>query len=216
MSGPIRPGQKRVCIVGHSFVKRMKNYISNDTNRLYSNLNLPVAKFRVRLEGFGGWKMQNLRSWLPTSFGEEKIDLIYIEMGGNDLSDGVDPKVLAKHLTAFADYLCVSQGVKAVYLGQCLGRFKNKGNTQRGLSHEHLHRFNRNVITINKELERRCKSLESCNVRYWRHRGGFWGPACRRLFNKDGIHIGEDIGMKRYIESIRHAVLHASNHKISE
>ena len=95
MSGPIRPGQKRICIGGHSFVRRMKNYISNDTNRLYSNLNLPVAKFRVRLEGFGGWKMQNLRSWLPTSFGEEKIDLIYIEIGSNDLSDGVDPKMLA-------------------------------------------------------------------------------------------------------------------------
>ena len=160
--------------------------------------------------------MHNLRSWLPTSFGEEKIGLIYIEMGSNDLSDGVDPKVLAKHLAAFADYLCLSQGVKAVYLGQCLGRFKYKGNTQRGLSHEHLHRFNRNVIKFNKELELRYKSLESCNVRYWQHRGGFWGPACRRLFNKDGIHIGEDIGMKRYIESIRHAVLHANNHTISE
>ena len=106
MSGPI------------CFVRCMKNFISNDTNRLYSNLNLPVAKFG----GFGGWKMHNLRSWLPTSFGEEKIDLIYIEMGSNDLSDGVDPKMLAKHLSAFADYLCVSQGVKAIYLGQCLGR----------------------------------------------------------------------------------------------
>ena len=165
MSEPIHPGQKRICIVGHSFVRHMKNYISNDTNHLYCNLNLPVAKFCERLEGLGGWKMHNLFSWLPTSFGEEKIDLIYIEMGSNDLSDGVDPKMLAKHLTAFADYLCVSQGVKAVYLSQCLGRFNNKGNTQQGLSHERLHRFNRNVII--KELERRCKSLDSGNVRYW-------------------------------------------------
>ena len=47
-----------------------------------------------------------------------------------DISDGVDPKVLAKHLAAFADHLCVPQEVKAVYLGQCLGRFKNKGSTQ--------------------------------------------------------------------------------------
>ena len=76
ISGPIRPGQKMVCIVGHSFVRHMKNYISNDTNHRHSNLNLPVAKFRVRLEGYGGWKMHNLHSWLPTSFGEEKIDLI--------------------------------------------------------------------------------------------------------------------------------------------
>ena len=30
-----------------------------------------------------------------------------------DIYDGVDPKVLAKLLAAFADYLCVSQGVKA-------------------------------------------------------------------------------------------------------
>ena len=87
-------------------------------------------------------------------------------MGSNDLSDGVDPKMLAKNLTVFADYLCVSPGSKSS-LSQCLGRFKNKGNIQRGLSHEHLHRFIRNVITFNKELERRCKSLESCNVCYW-------------------------------------------------
>ena len=50
--------------------------------------------------------------------------------------------------------------------------------------------------------------------------GDMWrilGLSLQKMFNNlDGIHIGEYLGMKRYIESIRHAVLHANNHTISE
>ena len=45
-----RPGQKQVRVLGHSFVRQMKEYIDKDSYRTYCNLNLPVAKFKVRFE----------------------------------------------------------------------------------------------------------------------------------------------------------------------
>ena len=62
---PIRPGQIKVGIIGHSFVKRMSKYISQDRSRRWSNLDLPVAQFKVRMQGRGGLTMEQLRSWSP-------------------------------------------------------------------------------------------------------------------------------------------------------
>ena len=134
-------------------------------------------------------------------------------MGSNALCQCDDPRLVAKHLAAFADYLCESQGIKSVYLGQCLRRFQSKDNTKYGLDKTHLKQYNALVVTsiFNRKLSLRCKSMESGNVHSWRHRGGFWGPGSCRLFHNDGIHLNK-LGMKRYIHSGRYAILHASNH----
>ena len=68
-----------------------------------------------------------------------------------------------------------------------------------GLSGLHLQRYNASVNVFNKELFLPCSSIESGKVHYWRHRGGFWGPGCHRLFHSDGIHLNR-LGMKRYIK----------------
>ena len=206
-----RPGQKQVRVLGHSFVRQMKEYIDKDSYRTYCNLNLPVAKFKVRFEGYGGWRIPDIRTWLPPMLGDKPLDVIYVEMGSNDLCHCDDAGVVAKHLVSFADYLCESHGVKSVYLGQCLRRYPSKANAKNGLSGLHLQRYNVSVNVFNKELSLRCSSIESGKVHYWRHRGGFWGPGCHRLFHSDGIHLNR-LGMKRYINSVRHAILHANNH----
>ena len=82
---PIRPGQIKVGIIGHSFAKRMSKYISQDRSRRWSNLDLPVAQFKVRMQGRGGLTMEQLRSWSPCEFMflENTPDLVYLEIGRN-------------------------------------------------------------------------------------------------------------------------------------
>ena len=50
---PDRPDQKQIHVLGHSFVQRMKEYIDSDSCHTYCNLDLRVAKFKVKLEGYG-------------------------------------------------------------------------------------------------------------------------------------------------------------------
>ena len=107
----------------------------------YCNLDLPVAKFKVKLEGYGGWTIKDMRTWLPSVSRDKPVDMVYVEMGSNDLCQSDDPRLVAKHLVAFADYLCESQGIKSVYLGQCHRRFQSKDNTKYAL-----------VVIFNREL----------------------------------------------------------------
>ena len=99
----IRPGQVQIGIIGHSFIKRMSTYLSQDKDRQWSNLNLPVAQFKVHIKGQGGLTMRQLRSWSPAELGFSKVkpDLVYLEIGSNDLCDiTVIPEVLAKHVSS--------------------------------------------------------------------------------------------------------------------
>ena len=185
----------------------MKEYIDSDSCCTYCNLDLPVAKFK--LEGYGGWKIKDMRTWLPSDTRDKPIDMVYVEMGSNDLCQCDDIRLLAKHLAEFADYLCESHGIKSVYLGQCFRRFQSKDNKKYGLDKTHLKQYNALVVIFNREISIRCKSMESGKVHYWS--GGFWGPGSCRLFHNDGIHLNK-LGMKRY--SVRHAILHASNHVV--
>ena len=54
----IRPGHIQIGIIGHSFIKRMSTYLSQDTDRQWSNLNLPVAQFKVHIKGQAGLMMR--------------------------------------------------------------------------------------------------------------------------------------------------------------
>ena len=208
---PDRPDQKQIHVLGHSFVRCMKEYIDSDSCRTYCNLDLTVAKFKVKLEGYGGWMIKDMRTWLPSVSRDKPVDMVYVEMGSNDLCQSDDPRLLAKHLVAFADYLCESHGIKSVYLGQCLRRFQSKDNKKYVLDKTHLKQYNALVVIFNREISIRCKLMESGKVHYWRHRGSFWGPGSCRLFHNDGIHLNK-LGMERYIHSVMHAILHARNH----
>ena len=59
-------------------------------------------------------------------FQEIRYDVVYVEIGSNDLCQSDDPRWRAKHLVAFADYLCESQGIKPLCLGQCLRKFPSR------------------------------------------------------------------------------------------
>ena len=71
---PHRPGQKQIHVLGNIFFRRMKEYIDSDSCRTYCNLDLPVAKFK--LEGYGEWKIKDMRTWLPSDTRDKPIDMV--------------------------------------------------------------------------------------------------------------------------------------------
>ena len=155
-------------------------------------------------------------TWLPYVSGDKPVDMVYVEMGSNDLCQCDDPRLVAKHLVAFEDYFCESQGIQSVYLGQFFHRFQSKDNAKYGLDKTHMKQYNALVVIFNRELSLHCNSMESGKVHYWRHRGVFgffWGPGSCWLFHNSGIHLNK-LGMKRFIHRVRHAILHASNHVV--
>ena len=105
----------------------MSKYIKEDNGRTWSNLNLPVAQFKVRMQGQGSQTMKKLRLWSPTELGfhSGSPNLLFVDIGSNDLCDrNVSPEVLARHVTAFSEYLCVAHGIQVIYIGQVLQKFK--------------------------------------------------------------------------------------------
>ena len=139
-------------------------------------------------------------------FLENTPDLIYLEIGSNDLCDiNVMPEKLAKHVAAFADCLCVAYKIPAIYVGQVLQRFKMSDKCVISVSE-----YKRRVIAYNKALEARLQRVQNC-VQFWRHRGGFWGKNAN-LFKKDGVHLSLEKGMPKYIRSLQQAVSHARSH----
>ena len=203
-----RPGQIQIGIIGHSFVKRMSTHLSQDKDRQWSNLNLPVAQFKVHIKGQGGLTMKQLRSWSPCELGFSKVkpDLVYLEIGSNDLCDfTVMPEVLAKHVAAFADYLCLAHGINTVYVGQVLQRFKMPDTCSLSVAE-----YKRRAIAYNKALEARLKGTQG-HVHFWRHRGGFWGANAQLLFQNDGVHLSKNVGMIKYLRSVQQAVSHAKS-----
>ena len=53
----------------------MKEYIDSDSCGTYCNPDLPVAKFKVKLEGYGGWKIKYMRTWLPFLSRDKPVDM---------------------------------------------------------------------------------------------------------------------------------------------
>ena len=197
-----RPGQIRVGIIGHSFIACMSN------GRTWSNLNLPVAQFKVRMQGQGGQTMKKLRLWSPTELGfhSGSPNFLFVDIGSNDLCDrNMSAEVLARHVTAFTEYLCVAHGIQVIYIGQVLQRFRLRRDCPFTVEE-----YRSRAIEYNIAL-RRLLASSSEKICYWRHRGGFWGPKARELFHQDGVYLNQRKGIGRYIRSIQQAVSHAKS-----
>ena len=126
----------------------------------------------------------------------DKPDIVYLQIGGNDLSDQLlSPTKVAKSIYSFACYLRYGLNIKIVVIGQLLLRNPNKVHKD----------YNSNVMTVNSTLEHLCKQ-EFLNIIFWKHHG-FWADL--KHIHRDGTHV-KTSAMKQYFRSVRSAVLHAN------
>ncbi|KAK3100085.1 hypothetical protein FSP39_014558 [Pinctada imbricata] len=195
---------QNVAILGHSYIRRLGEFIQDNPD--CTNMRLDRERFNICIRGVGGLRVQQLANSREILTFDTKQDICFIQIGGNDLSNSKTPvHTIVEWIMSFAQFLIQGKEVKSVLIGQLLRRHPWKVGRS----------YNERVIQTNKLLHRACTQRDD-NIQFWHHRG-FWDPELSFL-GRDGVHIRyskhDQKYMRKYMQSIRSAVLHASN-KIS-
>jgi hypothetical protein len=116
----------RVLILGHSFVRRLGDFVDNRLEGTVSNFDLPCD---VSFIGTGGCKLPHLWIQLPRILAT-RPDIVVLDIGTNDLSSpSCIPGDLADSVYQFAMYLVSDCGVKAIHIAQIFPRLFTTGRT---------------------------------------------------------------------------------------
>ncbi|XP_061191474.1 uncharacterized protein LOC133199635 [Saccostrea echinata] len=191
-----------VCIIGHSYIRRLEEYCSS---KGIINLKLDDS-FNVNFRGKGGLRLRHLNVSQGLGARRELFhfisppDIIFLQVGENDISDLTCCEKLAGDLISVAAYLRDGVGVKMVIIGQLIRR----------LPFAACKSFNDKVVKTNTQLEIRTQSLPG--IHFWRHRG-FWHDLS--YLGQDGVHLcctpSHDQPMRKFLRSIRNAVIQSPN-----
>ncbi|XP_061166353.1 uncharacterized protein LOC133175268 [Saccostrea echinata] len=180
-----------VCIIGHSYIRRLKEYCSS---KGIINLKLDDS-FNVNFHGKGGLRLQGNFFYFISP-----PDIMFLQVGENDISDLTCCEKLNGDLISVAAYLRDGVGVKMVIIGQMIRR----------LPFAACKSFNDKVVKTKTQLELRTQSLPGFH--FWRHRG-FWHELS--YLGSDGVHLcctpSHDQPMRKFLRSIRNAVIQSLN-----
>ncbi|KAK3106364.1 hypothetical protein FSP39_018560 [Pinctada imbricata] len=189
-----------VQIIGHSYIRRLHEYC--DKNNIL-NLRLDRDFCAVNFRGKGGLRLRHIGQ---TSGGSRHElfhfdvvpDVVFLQVGGNDISAHTNCTQLARDIVSLAKYLVLGVGVRLVYIGQLIRRLPFTVCTG----------YNEMVVQTNINLEAMTKHV--AGVEFWHHRG-FW--ASLAYLGPDGVHLdctpSHSQPMRKYLRSIRNAVIQA-------
>lgn len=185
----------RVLILGSSHVHHLNNAMYNPRkHRIQPSFNLYDVD--VRFWGIPGMRARDLNrhSWVVTTF---QPHVVYLQIGGNDLDDGIGPEVVGDMVVSFAEWMIKSAGVVSVVVGEFFPRLITR-NVE-------VTSYNVRVSTVNDYVETCLESCPSCML--WRHKRMF-PPVDILLKTRDGVHLN-DVGNERWFKSIRGALIWA-------
>lgn len=189
----------KVMIWGHSFVRRLQQFIQLDPGR--SNLSLTTDKHLVFIRYRGGGRTIHAK-WDYHFIRELQAEIVLIDIGTNDIdSQHVSPDVVAQQVFNIAKTLIYFYNVKRVILMEVL--FRSESGDFRPLHNKNFvsdaHQYNNKIkILINSQPQR-----DSAPIVYLHHRG-LVQDWCNYLI--DGVHLNPQ-GMLKYFNSIRRAIL---------
>lgn len=189
----------RVTLVGHSFIRRLRDFMNNSLED--NNLRLNREQYYVTCVARGGLTISRLCALREFTYFVARPNIVFIQIGGNDLccSSPNIPK-LAQEILSYAQYLLHGCNVQHVVIGQILRR-----NSQRVSA-----TFNSEVVSLNLQLASACALHD--NISFWKHRGF---RASLDFLSSDGVHIREDMNGKysrKYLQSIKSAILHVTQY----
>ena len=185
-----------ILLVGHSFIRRLANYaLSTDS----LNMGLSKGDCKITFVGRGGMTVPRLRGKAVQFLTSCRPDVIFLEIGTNDLSTA-DPLRLAADVFELAQWL-VSRGVRRVVISQIFFRVIANGRRDVRVAAD----FNERVVAYNARM--REHTLASADIEFWRHRG-MWRNWENILI--DGVHFTGE-GNRRYFNSVRGALVGAVN-----
>ena len=186
------PGPTSILLVGHSFVRRLVDYLQDQH---VDNFNLCHESYKVNVLASGGLTMPKL--WKKISdILIASPDIVYAEISSNDIAVGRDPLSLADDVYNFANAL-LANGIRTVVLGQVF--FRDSSNSH----YATIADFNDRVVVYNNRMVEICASSDA--IMFWRHRG-IWQSWWRYLL--DGLHFNSE-GHRKFFNSVRGALVAA-------
>ena len=139
---------RRVLVFGHSFVRRLEEFVITNQDRGWSNLSLDFRDIETNFVGIvgstvrpGPKSMQNTRNMNVIS--SYNPDVIFLQVGGNDIKNrNVDPMKLARDIFMYAKFIIECYDVKHVIISQLFRRYSRRNPIN----------YNELVYDVNKQL----------------------------------------------------------------
>ena len=176
----------RVLILGHSFIRRLREHIGRNTD-LDANLHI-LDNIELKWHGVGGRTVLKTVQFDLSVVELFKPDVVILQLGTNDLSH-LSPVHVGSAIEDLTRTLHDSLNVKCVRVCQTIYR------TGAPI-------FNKNVILLNRYLKVVLEPLPYAF--FWAHKG-FW-RAKTNFMARDGVHLNR-LGQYKFYRSLRGAVL---------
>ena len=157
--------QPRVLILGHSFIRRLRDFIIKNCPTYNLNLNIN-ASATIHWHGVGGRTIDKVRRFDLTEVERFKPDVVFLQIGTNDLTRRLSSP--ASVGSVIEDLVCLlhhEYGGRLVCVGQTVKR-------------RPVGTFKTNVQILAQYLQGVLEPLPFAI--YWTHRG-FWQAPCSYL-----------------------------------
>ena len=177
---------KRVLILGHSFIRRLREYVGRNTD-LGTSLHI-LDNIELKWHGVGGrtvLKTVQFDLYVVELF---KPEIVIVQLGTNDLSH-LSPVNVGSAIEDLTRTLHDSLNVKCV----CLSNYLSNGGSY----------LNKKVILLNRYLKVVLEPLPYAF--FWSHKG--FRRAKTNFMAHDGVHLNS-LGQYKLYHSLRGAVLH--------
>ncbi len=207
---------RKVMFVGHSFVKRFRDWLLSAKNPFGANLVIAWLSTNFLV----GLTIPQLYREVQGSCNQIGMSSqIIIDVGGNDLTDDAcDEHVACEMLLAFVRYLRSTNSNCVITVLQLLHRrhiYKRRICEQRRVrfgsccSQQVIECYNKKVDKVNRLLKE-CLPRQA-KVLYWCHRSLWAANKFQAVYDTDGIHLSP-AGALKYARSVRGAILQAQNY----
>lgn len=166
----------RTLIMGHSFVRRFKHFVTTPTDKRVA-LDLSLReKCQVHIHGIGGRTISKLIKFDLGQIQAIKPQLIVLELGTNDLSNPkISPDALAAEMISLVNLLHYEFHVNFIIVCQIINR--NSSNVI----------FNESVLLYNVALTNLTKPLKFAYL--WKHKGLI--HPTKSILARDGVHLNK-------------------------
>lgn len=204
------PCSCRFLILGHSLCKRLHKRVLRRGSIFSPTFNLD-GDAEVYFHGVSGLTCAQLKASHLRKVEELHPQVVFLQVGGNDINDETDPEELALEIVALATLLRLRFGVRRVIISKIMPRFEATGEARhlswiKRRSRDYLRHYTVCARRANRVLAREAASYHY--IKFWDHNGKFphdRSDSCRRRFSRDGTHLSGR-GLYRYYKSIRGAI----------
>ena len=112
-------------ILGHSFVRNLKNFIGSNLSSFNYTLKLDPKEVMIQFSGKSGANIESLKELQLGDVQDFEPELVILDIGTNDLClSTCDPVKLASAIVGLVDFLISDFNVKHVVVLQILHRFR--------------------------------------------------------------------------------------------